>query len=37
LFDVARRKVGIAERGGGLSVAAFRRPGGAQMEFGLGD
>jgi DNA repair photolyase len=35
LFDVTRRKVGIAERGGGLSAAAFRRPGGAQMEFGL--
>ncbi|HLX72635.1 MAG TPA: PA0069 family radical SAM protein [Verrucomicrobiae bacterium] len=35
LFDVARRKVGIAERGGELSVAHFRRPGGAQMELGL--
>jgi DNA repair photolyase len=35
LFDVARRKVGLAERGGELSTAAFRRPGGAQMEFGL--
>ena len=35
LFDVARRKAGIAERGGGLSTAAFRRPGGAQMELGL--
>src|SRR5262245_13472005 len=32
LFDVARRKVGIAERDGELSVDAFRRPGGAQME-----
>ena len=32
LFDVARRKVGIAERGGELSAAAFRRPGGAQMQ-----
>ena len=32
LFDVARRKVGIAERGGGLSTAAFRRPGGAQLQ-----
>jgi DNA repair photolyase len=35
LFDVARRKMGIAERGGGLSTAAFRRPAGAQMELGL--
>ena len=32
LFDVARRKVGIAERGGGLSAAAFRRPAGAQLQ-----
>ena len=32
LFDVARRKAGIAERGGELSVAAFRRPGGAQLQ-----
>ena len=32
LFDVARRKVGIAERGGELSAAAFRRPGGAQLQ-----
>lgn len=32
LFDVARRKVGIAERGHELSVAHFRRPGGKQME-----
>jgi DNA repair photolyase len=35
LFDVARRKVGIAERGSNLSAAAFRRPPGAQMELGL--
>src|SRR6185295_8253806 len=35
LFDVARRKAGIPERGGGLSTAAFRRPGGAQMDLGL--
>jgi DNA repair photolyase len=35
LFDVARRKVGIAERGGELSVAHFRRPGGQQLEFGI--
>ena len=35
LFDVARRKVGIAERGGNLSAAAFRRPAGAQMELDL--
>jgi hypothetical protein len=32
LFDVARRKVGIVERGGELSTAAFRRPGGAQLQ-----
>ena len=32
MFDVARRKAGIAERGGGLSATAFRRPGGKQME-----
>ena len=32
LFDVARRKVGIAERGGELSAASFRRPGGAQLQ-----
>jgi DNA repair photolyase len=32
LFDVARRKVGISERGGELSAAAFRRPGGAQLQ-----
>jgi DNA repair photolyase len=31
-FDVARRKAGIAERGGELSAAAFRRPGGAQLQ-----
>ena len=32
LFDIARRKVGIAERGWELSTAAFRRPGGAQLQ-----
>jgi len=32
LFDVARRKVGIAGRGGELSAAAVRRPGGAQLQ-----
>ena len=37
LFDVARRKVGIAERGGNLSVAAFRRSAGAQLELDLLD
>jgi DNA repair photolyase len=31
LFDVARRKVGIADRWMGLSAAAFRRPGGSQL------
>jgi DNA repair photolyase len=32
LFDVARRKAGIAERGSDLSTAAFRRPPGAQLQ-----
>ena len=32
MFDVARRKAGLAERGGKLSVEAFRRPGGAQLQ-----
>ena len=32
LFEVARRKVGIAERGWEMSAAAFRRPGGAQLQ-----
>jgi DNA repair photolyase len=32
LFDVARRKVGIAQRGGELSAESFRRPGGAQLQ-----
>jgi DNA repair photolyase len=32
LFDVARRKVGIGERGGNLSTASFRRPAGAQLQ-----
>jgi DNA repair photolyase len=32
LFDVARRKAGIGQRGGELSTAAFRRPGGAQLQ-----
>jgi hypothetical protein len=36
LFDVARRKAGLTERGGDLSTAAFRRPGGAQIELKLG-
>ena len=31
LFDVARRKAGLAEHGPELSTAAFRRPGGGQM------
>jgi DNA repair photolyase len=35
LFDVARRKAGIPEREHNLSAAAFRRPGGAQMEMDL--
>jgi hypothetical protein len=32
LFDVARRKVGLVERGSGLSAAAFRRPTGPQLQ-----
>jgi len=34
LFDLARRRAGLAERGPGLSVAHFRRPAapGAQLE-----
>lgn len=32
MFDVARRKAGIGERGWDLSTAAFRRPGGAQLQ-----
>jgi DNA repair photolyase len=35
MFDVARRKVGIPDDGPELSARAFRRPPGAQMEFGL--
>jgi hypothetical protein len=31
LFDVARRKAGIAARGGELSIDSFRRPGGNQL------
>lgn len=31
LFDVARRKAGLADRGHELSAAYFRRPGGQQM------
>jgi DNA repair photolyase len=32
LFEVARRKVGLVERGWDLSTESFRRPGGAQMQ-----
>lgn len=35
LFDVARRKAGLTERGGELSAAAFRRLGGDQMTLGI--
>jgi len=35
MFDVARRKVGLAEHGPVLSTAAFRRPGGAQLALAL--
>jgi hypothetical protein len=31
LFDVARRKAGIANESGELSTAAFRRAGGEQL------
>ncbi len=31
LFDVARRKAGIAGRSADLSTASFRRPGGTQL------
>lgn len=32
LFDVARRKAGLSETGPGLSVEAFRRPSGGQLD-----
>jgi hypothetical protein len=32
MFQVARRKAGYSDEHPGLSTAAFRRPGGAQME-----
>jgi DNA repair photolyase len=32
LFDLARRRAGLASRGPELSTAAFRRPGGAQLD-----
>ncbi|HEV2207761.1 MAG TPA: PA0069 family radical SAM protein [Verrucomicrobiae bacterium] len=35
LFEVARRKVGLAEDGPELSTAAFRRPEGAQLGLGF--
>jgi DNA repair photolyase len=35
LFNVACRKYGINKAGPELSTAGFRRPAGAQMEFGL--
>jgi DNA repair photolyase len=35
MFRTARRKVGMSEHGPELSTASFRRPAGAQMEFGL--
>jgi DNA repair photolyase len=36
MFHVARRKAGLPEDGPELSTAGFRRPTGAQLEFGLG-
>jgi DNA repair photolyase len=35
MFDVARRRAGIPDEGPALSVAAFRRPEGAQLSLGL--
>jgi len=35
LFEVARRKAGLADGGPDLSTAAFRRPGDQQLEFGI--
>jgi len=35
MFRVARRKVGLAEHGPELSIAAFRRPAGPQLVLGL--
>jgi len=35
LFEVACRKANIGGHGPGLSVAAFRRPGGKQMDLGI--
>ncbi len=36
MFHVARRRAGIPEDGPELSVAGFRRPGGQQLELGVG-
>ena len=35
IFQVARRKVGIADEGPELSIANFRRPGGKQLELAI--
>jgi DNA repair photolyase len=35
MFEVARRRAGLSERGSELSVAAFRRPQGAQLALNL--
>jgi DNA repair photolyase len=35
MFQVARRRAGLADGGPELSVAGFRRPGGNQLELGL--
>jgi DNA repair photolyase len=37
MFDVARRKAGLPEHDTQLSVSAFRRPGGEQLEFLCGE
>ncbi len=35
MFQVARRRAGLPDKGPELSAEAFRRPAGAQLEFGL--
>ena len=35
LFDLARRRAGLAERGPELSTASFRRPGGSDGQLPL--
>jgi hypothetical protein len=35
LFEVARRKAGFTDRRPECSIAAFRRPAGAQLNLGI--